>query len=260
MKISTSSRKFNLIRAILVIFAIWFLLSLFNSPLVIPPIHVVFAKIIEILTTNKFVNDILMTIGRLVTAMIVSIVGGIGLGILCGLYLPKKIKETIKEMMKIFQIIPPVALLIMAIIWFGLNGIPAVFIVVASLIPLFTLQVSDAIDNIDNKLIEMGRVFNFSRKEMIKYIYVPSIEPVVSTAIIVSLTIGSKLIVMGEVLTTSTGVGGRIMIARLDIESETVVAWTIIIMAIYYLLEFLARIIRDVIKDRNRFEREANFE
>ena len=37
-----------------------------------------------------------------------------------------------------------------------------------------------------------------------------------------------KTVVMGEVLTTTSGIGGQIMTARLNIEPETVIAWTVI--------------------------------
>ncbi len=250
MQTCTSSRRKYVTRAIALIVGLWFLLSLFNAPLVIPPISSVLGKLYGILSHLDSLKEIFVTLGRLLLAMVISVVGGVALGVVAATLCTTAQKETLKETLKIFQIIPPVAVLIMAIMWFGLNGMPAIFIVVVSLIPIISIQVIDAIDSINRKLVEMGQVFKLSRWDMIRYIYIPSIESVLWSSIIVSLTIGAKMIVLGEVLTTSTGIGGKIQMARLDIEPDTVIAWTIITMVIYYGLEYFI----NRLKDKNKFE------
>jgi len=47
----------------------------------------------------------------------------------------------------------------------------------------------------------------------------------------------SKTVVMGEVLTTSSGIGGQIVNARLNIEPEAIIAWTVVSVCMYYVLE-----------------------
>ncbi len=49
---------------------------------------------------------------------------------------------------------------------------------------------------------------------------------------------------MAEVLTTSTGIGGKINTARLNIEPETVIAWTVVMVCMYYILEHLINFIK----------------
>ncbi len=235
MQICISNKKKNVISAVILIIGLWFILSLFNSPFVIPPISSVFKQIWFILTSVDRLEDIFITFTRLSIAMLISIIGGIFFGVLFGTIFP--FKNVIKEMLKIFQVVPPVSVLIMAIIWFGLNGIPAMFIVIFSLIPLISIHIMDAIENIDSKLVEMAKVFKFSKFSMLKYVYFPSVAPALWSVIVISLTIGAKIIVMGEVLTTSTGIGGRITTARLNIEPETIIAWTIIMVCLYYILE-----------------------
>ncbi len=252
----TSSKQLHIAGAVVLLAGLWFILSVFNEPLVIPPMSAVFAELWKILTHAETLFDIFITLGRLVCAMLISIIGGVSLGIFGAVLFPYTLKEILKEALKILQIIPPVAVLIMAMMWFGLNGIPAIFIVTVSLIPLIAIQVIDAIDNIDSSLVDMGKVFKTSRWDMLRRIYIPSIEPAMWSSIIVSLTMGAKIIVMGEVLTTNTGIGGQITIARLNIEPETVIAWTIIAMLLYYTLEFFI----NLVKDRKRFEQKNYFD
>lgn len=225
----------NKIKAIILILILWQILSMFNNEIVVPSIVTVVKALIKILTDKDSLLQILITLSRLTLSMIISIVAGIILGIT--FVFLKSFKNMFKEMMHIFQVVPPVSVLIMAIIWFGLNGVPAMFIVGFSLIPLISINVINSIESIDEKLIEMSNVFKFTRLMKIIHIYIPAIKKPLFTAITISLTMGAKMIVMGEVLTTQTGIGGRITTARLNIEPEVVVAWTVIMICLYYILE-----------------------
>ncbi len=248
MKICISNKNKNVLKAILLIIGLWFLLSLFNSEHVVPPLHSVFAKLIEILTTPELLKNIGVTFFRLFLAMTISAILGTALGVL-SVVLPT-IKEVVKEMLNIFQVVPPVSILIMAIMWFGLNGVPAIFIVVVSLIPLIAVNMIDATDNVDVKLLEMAKVYQLSKFDIIWRIYIPSVREQLWTAIKIGLTMGAKILVMGEVLTTTTGIGGQITTARLNLEPEAVIAWTVITVCLYFLLEKAI----DLIKKRSAYE------
>ncbi len=248
MKKCISNKSKNVLKAIALITALWFLLSLFNSEHVVPPPRSVFAKLIEILTTPELLINIGITFFRLFLAMTISIILGTALGVL-SVVIPK-IKEVVKEMLNIFQVVPPVSILIMAIMWFGLNGMPAIFIVVVSLIPLIAVNMIDATDNVDVKLLEMAKVYQLSKLDIVWRIYIPSVREQLWTAIKIGLTMGAKILVMGEVLTTTTGIGGKITTARLNLEPESVIAWTVITVCLYFLLEKVI----DFVKKRSIYE------
>ena len=42
---------------------------------------------------------------------------------------------------------------------------------------------------------------------------------------------------MGEVLTTSTGIGGEIVTARLNLAPEAIIAWAVVVVVLYYLCQ-----------------------
>ncbi len=249
MKICISNKRKDVIKAIVLIILLWYILSLFNNPNVIPKVSTVFKTLIQILTNPEMLKNIGITFFRLFLAMTFSIIIGLFLGLII-LIIPK-FKNIVKESLNIFQVIPPVSVLIMAIMWFGFNGMPAIFIVVVSLVPLIAVHVIDATDGVDKKLLDMAKVFRLSKLDIISKIYIPSISGQLLTAIGIGLTMGAKIIVMGEVLTTSTGIGGMITNARLNLEMEAVIAWTIIMVALYYILENIL----NIIKKRNHYER-----
>ncbi len=188
MKKCTSNKTRTVVKAIILIIGLWYLLSLFNKPTVIPPVSLVFKRLVEIFSSIEMVKSIGITFLRLFIAMIISVTLGIIVAILA--FVIPKFRDILKEMLNIFQVVPPVSVLIMAIIWFGLNGIPSIFIVSFSLIPLISIQVIESIEDIDVNLIEMAKVFKLSKFDMIIKLYVPAIRQQIWTAITVGLTMG----------------------------------------------------------------------
>ncbi len=150
----------------------------------------------------------------------------------------------------IIQVVPPISWLILAIIWFGLNGRASIFIVVMAVVPTMFICISDGITAIDKRLLEMGDVFGFSTFKKLRYIMIPSVLPYFGSGLKIAVGMACKTVVMGEVLTTTTGIGGQIMTARLNIEPETVIAWTVIVVGIYYVSLFAGKMVVNLIKKK----------
>lgn len=218
--------------ATLLITGIWWGMSQLYSPLVVPPISTVLIKIVEILSSLRMWEEILKTVIRLLTGLGMGLLLGATIGIVSGFFKP--FEEIARLILGIIQVVPPISWLILAIIWFGFNGTVSVFIVMMSVIPTIAICMTDGIGQIDKNLCEMGKLFNFSRSNQFRYIILPSIWPFIMSGFKIALGASWKTVVMGEVLTTSSGIGGQITQARLNIEAETVIAWTVIVVVLYY--------------------------
>lgn len=64
-----------------------------------------------------------------------------------------------------------------------------------------------------------GKAFQFSKSKMIMEIIIPSLKAYFKTGLITVFSFGWKLVVMGEVLSASTGLGARITDARMNLET-----------------------------------------
>jgi len=223
--------------AMLIVLAAWKLLTFIFSPLVVPTIGSVVLELVEIFTTASLYKMIGITIVRLMVGLSIGIIIGLIIGIIMGHF--KRIKGIIIPIIGIMQTVPPVAWVVLALVWFGFNGKPAIFIVIISSIPIISIQVCEGIERIDQRLIQMAYVYQFSKKKKLLHIVLPSIAPNFKTSFQVALGSGWKIAVMGEVLTTSDGIGGMIKLARLNIEPENIIAWSIIIVMLFYLSDLL---------------------
>lgn len=231
MKPCITANKYRIAAAALVL-GLWWGMSKLYSPLVVPPIGMVAAKVVEILRSAKLWVEIGKTLVRLACGLGI----GIGIGCLMGLFggVLRSVRELVQPVLGIIQVVPPISWLILAIIWFGFNGRASIFIVVMAVVPTMFICISDGIASIDRKLMEMGVVFGFSILKKLRYILIPSVAPYFVSGLKIAVGMACKTVVMGEVLTTTSGIGGQIMTARLNIEPETVIAWTVIMVGIYY--------------------------
>ncbi|AZO96002.1 ABC transporter permease subunit [Halocella sp. SP3-1] len=96
-------------------------------------------------------------------------------------------------------------------------------------ISILIVNIVEGFENIDPKLLEMAEIFRFSRKDILFEIIFPSLKSYFKSAITIVVGLGWKLVVMGEVLSSSSGIGAQITNARLNIKTGKVLAWTIIV-------------------------------
>ena len=92
---------------------------------------------------------------------------------------------------------------------------------------------------IDCKLVEMAYMYQLSRWQTFRHVILPSIMPYIYSALDIVISGGWKIAVMAEVLTTSTGIGGAINTARLNIEPETLIAWAVLLVLMCYFTQWI---------------------
>jgi len=231
------NKKFYTIVSIGLMLAFWQVLTLFVSPIIVPTIPSVFYALIEIITSINLLHMILITIQRLIIGLLLGVSLGLILGILMGKNKP--IYYLFNPVLSLFQTLPPVIWVVLALVWFGFNSRPAIFILTLSTLPIIAYSVVEGIKNIDSKLIDMSYIYQFSNQKRLYHVILPSILPYFKTGLKLVIGSGWKIAVMAEVLTTTDGIGGMIRSARINVQTEYVIAWAIIIVLLYHLSDFI---------------------
>nr|WP_312985889.1 hypothetical protein [Clostridioides sp.] len=148
MKISTTvQNKYRLI-SIICILVLWQSMSYIYSPIIVPSISEVLRALADIFTTKEILVNIFITSKRLIIALAISISLGSIIGILVGGN--KKIELLLTPIIGFMQSVPPISWLVLAIIWFGLDGKASIFIAVISTLPLVVVNLVESIKNIDH--------------------------------------------------------------------------------------------------------------
>lgn len=238
---------------------IWQLLSSIYTPLILPSPVVTAKTLLKIMKEQLFLDTIFSTFRRLLIGIFASITIGSLLGILMGC--STKMKTLFEPLVYLVQATPPILYMTLAMIWFGLNGSSTIFIVFMGSAPVMVVNVTEGFENIDTKLIEMGKAFKFSKFKMMVNIVIPSLKTYFKTGLITVFSFGWKLVIMGEVLSSSTGLGAQITDARMNLETDKVFAWGIIVVLFCFLFQYTtSKIFEFKPKRRKKYERESNIE
>lgn len=216
----------------------WLTLSYFNDPIILPSPKLVFTTFLVLLQNKETYIDIFYSSQRVLLGLCLAFSTGIPVGVLISLNKP--LKELIMPLAKLLQATPVISWILLALIWFKIDIIP-IFILFLNSFPILVINVYEGFLSIDKKLLDMSSFYKVSKIQKIKNLYIPSIVShlLASTAIILS---GSfKIIVMSEIITKiNNGIGSNINSAWINIETEKILAWTIIAIILSFIIERLA--------------------
>ncbi len=110
-------------------------------------------------------------------------------------------------MFQALRAIPSIAWVPVFILWFGIFELSKVLLIAAGVFFPIYLGVSAAILGLDRKLVEVGRVFRFSRAAMIWRVFLPASLPSYFVALRTGLGLGWMFVVAAEFMGASQGLG-----------------------------------------------------
>jgi NitT/TauT family transport system permease protein len=141
--------------------------------------------------------------------------------------------------------------IIIAIIWFASSMVP-VFVGFLMCFPIIFTNVYEGVKNVDNKLLEMSKVYNIKKLRVVRNIYIPSLIPYILAGMTTALGIGWKATVAAEVLShPKYAIGTHLYDAKVYLESAELFAWTIVVIGLSFIFEYVIKMLfRKKIKER----------
>jgi NitT/TauT family transport system permease protein len=200
-----AGRRVPMVFSLLVWFAIWELVGRLELVFLIPPFTDVLGAIGTVATSSRFGDAALITLQAFGIGMALALVVGIGVGFLMGRV--RAIGELMGMWANIFESSPLTAIVpaLMALLGFGLpTMIVTVFLFSVWVIALDT-QVGVA--HVNQSLLEMGRSFGASRRQVLTRIVLFAALPEILAGIRLGLIRGVKGVVIGQLLIAIVGIG-----------------------------------------------------
>ena len=152
------------------------------------------------------------------------------------------IRDLLSPLVAVVKAVPVVSFIILALIFFSSENL-SLLISALMVFPPVYLNVLEGIGHTDRQLLEMARLYRFSRWKTLRHVTLPSIRPYFNSALEIVIGGGWKLAVMGEVLTTNSGIGGAITSARLNVQPDAIIAWSFLLVVGCFLTQKLLRLI-----------------
>ena len=170
-----------------------------------PPPSVVGRTLWGLAASGELLTHVTATLWRVAAGFGLGAGVGTVLGALTGA-LPVA-RGLLDPTLQALRAIPSIAWVPLFILWFGIfEASKVALIAVGVFFPVY-LGVAAAIQGIDRKIVEVGRVFRLGRLAMVRRVLLPAILPAWFTALRSGLGLGFMFVVAAEIMGASEGLG-----------------------------------------------------
>ena len=177
--------------------------------------------------------------------MLCGLASGIFLGVILALLSHKyyAVKAVVSPMVSVIKSTPVASFIV--ILWILMNGsMLAIFIAVLMVMPIIWQNMIDGYNSIDPQLSEVCEIFEFSGLKRFKILTFPALKKFMIPAIITSTGLAWKSEIAAEIIAyTKRSIGQQINDAKYNMETATVFAWTLIIIALSIAIEKSAKLL-----------------
>jgi len=157
-------------------------------------------------------KHIVASLFRVTWGYLAAVTLAIPLGILLGWY--GRAERAVSPILQLLRPISPLAWIPLSILWFGIGDMPAIFIVfLGSFFPM-CLTTLNAVRNLSATHINVARNFGVRPSQLVKQLILPAILPQIIVGLRLSLGVAWLVVVAGEMIAVSSGLGFLIVDAR----------------------------------------------
>ena len=227
----------------------WETLSYFAPALGIPPFAVPsFVRIGQSMLTITPI-DIVVTVARVVGALILSFV--LGLFLAMAMYRSETLERYLHPLIRLFMAVPVVSWILFAVLWFRGVEFRIAFVLLAVCGPVFLIDSLDAMRGVSRDLRGMMRSFRPTTVQYFTKLMFPAILPNLITSWKINLSLAIRVVTIAELVGAVTGIGHQLAVAQELFSVADVFAWTLILVALLFILEaIVARVERRVLRWR----------
>lgn len=223
--------------SIFLFLALWDFGNQVYGNLILPSPKETFSTLFSAFNDETIFNNILITIKRAFLGFSISLLFGSFLGLLAGFFITASMMS--RPIITILMGMPPIAWIVLAMIWFGMSDTTVIFTVVLASFPIIFIGALQGTRTLEGELKEMAESFNLPLKMKIFDLYFPHIFSYVFPSWISALGMSWKIVVMAELLSSNDGIGASLAIARSQLDTSLALALVVIMIASLLLIEYL---------------------
>lgn len=179
---------------------------------ILPPPSKVIAAFAQLFESGKLVENLVISLSRVFRGFILGALAGVAIGIIMGLSRP--INKILSSLVSIFRPIPMIAWIPLLILGLGIGEESKVAVIFIGTLWPVLLNTISGILSVDTKLIEVSRVLEKNKIEMLTKVIMPSAWPAIFTGLRLGISTAWTCVVAAEMIAASSGIGYMIMYAR----------------------------------------------
>jgi sulfonate transport system permease protein len=172
----------------------------------------------QLLLTGQLWSNLKVSAGRAFAGLLVGGGLGLALGFLTGL--SRRAEVALDTTLQMLRNIPPLALIPLVILWFGIDEGAKLFLVAFGVFFPLYLNTFHGIRTVDRGLIEMARSYGLSGWRLYREVILPGALPSIMVGLRYALGLMWVLLIVAETLSASSGIGYMTMNAREFLQTD----------------------------------------
>ena len=177
------------------------------SPALVPAPHAVGRKLVE-LAQGRLPLDVWMSTQRVLVGVTLGIVLAVPVGFCLGWY--KSLRSFIDPVINFFRALPPIALIPLVIVYFGIGEAAKTVILVYAAFFAGVIVMVEGIGQIGPIYVRVARTLGATDAEIFRKVIVPLTVPHILTAVRVALGVAWATLVASELIAAQQGLGALI--------------------------------------------------
>ncbi len=155
---------------------------------------------------------ILVSLRRLVVGYLLSLVGGIALGL--ALARSRTLRDSVGTIVTGLQALPSICWLPLALLWFGLSETAILFVVVAGSLLSITVATESGVSNVPPLYVRAARTMGARGATLYLRVILPAALPAILSGMRLGWTFAWRSLMAGELLFVSGGLGQLLATGR----------------------------------------------
>jgi ABC-type nitrate/sulfonate/bicarbonate transport system permease component len=237
--ISRNRSQLVRIASIFGFFLIWEGITLIGifSPVLLPSPVAVLEAAKDMLVTGILIPNIAASLKRVFVGFMLAVSIAVPLGIVCGWY--RTLLDICDPIIELFRPIPVLALLPLAILWFGIGESSKIFLITyGSFFPIF-INTLAGVRFVDPIYIQAGESLGATKLQIFYRVILMAALPNIFTGLRLGIGFAFLTIVAAEMIASDRGLGYLIVDTQLTFQTDRTLVATLMFGILGYLLSTL---------------------
>ncbi|MHB2168682.1 ABC transporter permease [Alsobacter sp. R-9] len=187
---------------------------------VLPGPGEVAARAVALTASGQLPLDILASLRRVLTGFALGVALAIPVGFLMGWY--QVARALIEPYVQFFRMIPPLAVIPLAIVTLGIDEAPKIFVIFLASFLSCVVATYQGVISVDRTLINAARVLGASDAVIFPRVIIPASTPFILVGVRIGLGSAWATVVASELIAAQSGLGFRMQQAQLFYDLPTI--------------------------------------
>lgn len=165
----------------------------------------VFSAFVEMYNSGELLNNSIVSLYRVLIGFILGGSVGIFLGILTGKI--QSINFSFGQLMHFLRNIPPIALVPLAIVWFGIGEESKVFLIMWSVVFPVWINTHAGIVEVQKEYLWLAKIFELNKFQTLKEIIIPAASTFIITGLRIGIGLAFIALIAAELAASNSGIG-----------------------------------------------------